>query len=221
MGAGGVTLGTCSNASLGGSNDDEDLRLSLYDCLSSDSLWCCSCLYGSYLVLLNLLEWPKFLSFCPGLPVATAFAARMIDVDGATGGSLLVLGFLHALGKENICCWWYCWPSCNPAAAKLAFPDIAVCCTEGPVRASDDCGVSSNLPVLLKYPGGISGVTQPGGAPYLFCSWNACCVRRLACFCKQHSKVFGINLVSFSVELMNVHVQNTDVLMLVLLALFL
>ena len=48
----------------------------------------------------------------PGLPVTTVFAARIIDVDGATGGSLVathprlpVLGFLHALGKENICCW--------------------------------------------------------------------------------------------------------------------
>ena len=115
----------------------------------------------------------------------------MIDVDGATGGSLVathprlpVLGFLHALGKENICCWGYCWPCCNPAVTKLAFPDIGVCCIEEPVRASDDCGVSSNLPVLLKYPGGISGVTQPGGAPYLFGSSNARCVRRLACFCK-------------------------------------
>ena len=98
---------------------------------------------------------------------------------------------------------------------------MAVCCIEGPVRASDDCGVPSNLPVLLKYPGGISGVTQPGGAPYLFCSSNACCVRRLACFCKQHSNFFVINLVSFLVELMNVHVQNKDVLMLFSLALFL
>ena len=53
---------------------------------------------------------------------------------------------------------------------SLQIPDIVVCYIEGPVRASDDCGVSSNLPVLLKYPGGISGVTQPGGAPYLFCS---------------------------------------------------
>ena len=108
MGAGGVTLGTCNNASLGGSNVDEALHLSLYGRLPSDLLLGCSCLYGSYLLLCTLLEWPTFMSLWPGLPVATAFAARMIDVDGATGGSLCVLAFLHALGKENICCWGNC-----------------------------------------------------------------------------------------------------------------
>ena len=50
---------------------------------------------------MNLLDWPKFLSFFPGLPVATAFAARMIDVDGATGGSLLVLAFCMRWGRKT------------------------------------------------------------------------------------------------------------------------
>ena len=47
------------------------------------SIWLISCTFEPARVA-------KISVFCPGLPVATAFAARMIDVDRATGGSLLM-----------------------------------------------------------------------------------------------------------------------------------
>ena len=82
------------------------------------------------------------MSLSPGLPVATAFAARMIAVDGATGGSLGVLAFLLVPGKEHICCGGYCGPYCTPAVAKLVFPVSGACCREEPDHASDDSGVA-------------------------------------------------------------------------------